>query len=167
MKEQSKIEIAVGLFVLLGAAALAYLSVSIGGTLLWPSDRYALHARFATVGDLSQGAVVKLAGVPVGEVTAVRLEDYAARVELRVERSVKLPKDTIASIKTAGLLGEAYVSLSPGAAEQDLAEGEAIAQTEAPLDLFDLLGKYAFEANGSESSPADRPVSAPIPDPLE
>jgi phospholipid/cholesterol/gamma-HCH transport system substrate-binding protein len=167
MKDQARVEIAVGLFVLLGAAALVYLSVSIGGTVLWPSDRYPLHARFATVGDLSQGAVVKLAGVPVGEVTAVRLDDYAARVELRVDRALKLPKDTIASIKTAGLLGEAYVSLSPGAADHDLAEGDAIAQTEAPLDLFDLIGKYAFESKDSAAQPSDRPAGGSAAEPWE
>jgi phospholipid/cholesterol/gamma-HCH transport system substrate-binding protein len=157
MREPAKVEIAVGLFVLLGTAGLVYLSVSIGGALLWPSDRYSLHARFATVGDLAPGAIVKLAGVPVGEVASVVLDNYAARVELRIQRELKLPRDTIASIKTSGLLGEAYVSLSPGAAEHDLGEGDSIAQTEAPLDLFELIGKYAFESDDDDD----------VSDPLE
>jgi phospholipid/cholesterol/gamma-HCH transport system substrate-binding protein len=155
------------MFVLLGTAGLAYLSVSIGGTTLWPTDRYEIRARFATVGDLAQGAVVKLAGVPVGEVTEVRLDKYAALVSMRIERSLPLPKDTIASVKTAGLLGEAYVSLSPGGADKVLVDGNFIAQTEAPLDLFELIGKYAFESDGDEGKEPAPAEKSPFADPLE
>lgn len=153
------------MFVLLGTAGLAYLSISFGGATLWPTDRYEIRGRFATVGDLAKGAVVKLAGVPVGEVTDVRLDAYAALVSMRIDRGLALPKDTIASIKTAGLLGEAYVSLSPGGADRNLVNGDFVAQTEAPLDLFELIGKYAFESDkGEEPVPATK---SPFPDPLE
>lgn len=177
MPRYTRIEIAVGVFVLLGTAGLAYLSISIGGVSLFPNHRYRISARFASVGDLAEGAAVRLAGVPVGEVTDIRLDDYAARVELRVQGSLKLPKDTIASIKTAGLLGEAYVSLSPGASEQDLQEGGRIAQTEPPLDLFELVEKYAFDSKESEQPPGAQAGSSddaagdskasPFPNPLE
>lgn len=174
MNEYTRTELAVGTFVVLGMAGLAYLSVSIGGASLWPRDRYAISARFATVGDLAAGAVVKLAGVPVGEVSRVTLDDYAARVEMRIDRTLALPADTIASVKTEGLLGEAYVALSPGASTEDLKDGGRITQTEPPLDLFELVEKYAFDSdNGKAATPtaggnADAGAAAsPFPDPLE
>jgi phospholipid/cholesterol/gamma-HCH transport system substrate-binding protein len=174
MNNYTRIEIAVGSFVLLCLTGLGYLSVSIGGASLWPTDRFAVSARFASVGDLTAGAVVKLAGVPVGEVTAIALEDYVAKVTMRVDRSIELPTDTIASVKTEGLLGEAYVSLSPGASLQNLKDGDRITQTQPPLDLFELVEKYAFENDGEDAngeaargSAADAGKPSPFPDPLE
>ncbi|MGD8862701.1 MAG: outer membrane lipid asymmetry maintenance protein MlaD [Myxococcales bacterium] len=184
MNEYTRIEIAVGFFVTLGMAGLAYLSISIGGASFFRTDRYTVHARFASVGDLSPGAVVKLAGVPVGEVRRIQIDQYAAGVEMRVDESLELPADTIASIKTAGLLGEAYVSLSPGASLDNIADGGRISQTEPPLDIFELVEKYAFgegveggssasssgeaggETSGDDAGAAEEKPS-PFPDPLE
>jgi phospholipid/cholesterol/gamma-HCH transport system substrate-binding protein len=143
MIEHTKHELAVGVFVLLGATALAYLSLSLGAIEIAPR-RYQLHARFASAGDLKRGAVVKLAGVKVGEVRAIGLVEYAAEVLLSIDRDVKLPADTIASIRTLGLLGDSYVSLSPGAADTDLADGGRLQETRAPVDLLDLLSKFLF-----------------------
>jgi len=172
MGEYSRTEMAVGSFVVFGCLALAYLSVSIGGVSLWPGNRYTVSARFAGVGDLSGGAVVKLAGVPVGEVTEVRLDRYAAMVEMRIDSKLALPSDTIASVKTEGLLGEAYVSLTPGASEENLKDGGQITQTEPPLDLFELIEKYAFDSDDdlvpSPSAARDGGAArSPFPDPLE
>ncbi len=144
MESYTRTEIAVGVFVLLGLAALAWLSVSIGGMRLMAGEQMRIGARFATVGGLKEGATVRLAGVSVGRVEDIRLEDYAAEVTLQVDRGLALPDDTIASIHTEGLLGEAFVSLSPGASEADLRDGGRIARTEPPLDLMQLLSKYAF-----------------------
>ncbi|MDD9934653.1 MAG: outer membrane lipid asymmetry maintenance protein MlaD [Myxococcales bacterium] len=171
MSEYTRVEMAVGMFVLLGLCALGYLSVSIGGASLWPTDRYGISARFASVGDLSEGAVVKLAGVSVGEVDSIGIDRYAARVGMRIDRSLELPADTIASVKTEGLLGEAYVSLSPGASEDNLQDGGRITQTEPPLDLFELVEKYAFDRDddleGDEAAEGDGGKTSPFPDPLE
>jgi phospholipid/cholesterol/gamma-HCH transport system substrate-binding protein len=185
MNEYTRIEIAVGLFVTLGMAGLAYLSISIGGASFFRTDRYTVHARFASVGGLSRGAVVKLAGVPVGEVRGIEIEQYAAGVEMRINESLELPTDTIASIKTAGLLGESYVSLSPGASLDNIADGGRISQTEPPLDIFELVEKYAFGdgVEGGDSAESSAPAAgaakggadagaaeekpSPFPDPLE
>jgi phospholipid/cholesterol/gamma-HCH transport system substrate-binding protein len=97
---------------------------------------------------------VKVAGVTIGSVEAIRLVDYYAEVELTVDRKVQLPTDTIASIASAGLLGDAHVSLSPGAADQNLAPGARITHTEPALNVADLLSRYAF-GNAKQGQPAD------------
>ena len=150
MFDYTKTEIVAGAFVLLGLAILGYLSISIGGFKLLPKDSYRVTARFANVGDLKVRAPVKVAGVTVGRVTSIRLNDFVGETELAVERGVRLPVDSIASITTAGLLGDAFVSLSPGAGEQDLSDGGRITQTEPALNVADLLGRYAFGASSRE-----------------
>lgn len=159
MQRYGKIEIAVGAFVILGGIALAYLAFTLGGV-SWNKSRYVVHARFASVGELKLGAPVKLAGVSVGEVTQLRLENFAAETELAIEASLKLPRDTIASIQSAGLLGDDYVSLSPGGAEQNLGAGARIAQTEPAVSLTELIAKYAFGSplNDKPNAPA-KPAS--------
>ena len=155
MKAHTTTEILVGAFVAVGIAALGYLSISIGGIELVGPDRYALRARFASVGDLKPGAPIRLAGVKVGQVTGVQLKEYLAETELAVERSVVLPKDTVASIRSEGLLGDTYVSLTPGGSLENLREGALVAQTEPAIDLSDLLARYAFGKRGEplEESP--------------
>lgn len=168
MNSYTKIEITVGAFVIAGVLALGYLSISVGGLDLLPGGRYPLNARFATVGDLKKNAQVKLAGVPVGKVSDIQVEDYVGVVRFEVQEGLELPADTIASIRTAGLLGEAYISLSPGAAEENLEPGDRIAQTEPPLDLMQLLGKYAFgSVEDGDDTGQDQEESSPFPDPLE
>jgi phospholipid/cholesterol/gamma-HCH transport system substrate-binding protein len=174
MFDYTKSEIITGAFLCLGLAALGYLSISIGGLhLLRPDSRHVV-ARFSNVGDLKVRAPVKVAGVTVGRVDAIRLADYYGEAVLAIDRAIALPKDTIASIATAGLLGDAYVALSPGAAEDDLHEGDRIAHTEPALNVADLLGKYAFGGNSpgagaaapspsSSSAAATSPTEAPIP----
>lgn len=165
MHKHTTTEIAVGLFVLVGAAALAYLSVSIGGVDLAPGDRYAITARFASVGDLDVGAPVKIAGVKVGEVRDIRLKEYAGETELAIDSSVELPDDTIASIYTAGLLGSTYVSLSAGSSLNNMADGDRIQQTEPAINVLELLGKYAF--GSSEEKKPEGKEDPVFPDPLE
>jgi phospholipid/cholesterol/gamma-HCH transport system substrate-binding protein len=161
LTQNTKTEIMVGAFVMLGVAALGYLSISIGGLQLVSPERYMLKARFASVGDLKQGAPIRLAGVKVGQVTDVRLKNYLAEAELAVERSVALPKDTVASIRSEGLLGDTYVSLSPGGSLENLRDGALVSRTEPAIDLSDLLARYAF---GKPSAPA---ASSPGADPAQ
>ena len=164
MKEYTPTEFAVGIFVLVGLLALAYLSVSIGGLELGV-QRIPVMARFASVGDLKEGAAVKIAGVKVGKVDSVRLENYAAEVQLAVDAELAIPSDTIASIRTEGLLGESYVLLRPGGAETDLEAGDRIPQTEPALDLIDLLVKYALSGGEGDSegdAAAEDPFGSPF-----
>jgi len=164
MQRYSRIEVAVGLFVAAGIAGLGYLSLSLGGIAL--SDaRYPLHARFASVGDLEVGDPVKLAGVRIGEVTEIQLVDYAAEVQISLRTPLALPEDSIASVQTAGLLGDAYVSLSPGASERDLPPGGGIRRTEPAVTISELIAKYAFgslDSTAAEHPPADA-EQAPAP----
>jgi len=149
MQPYTKIELSVGAFVILGALALSYLSFTLGN--LSPNRRhFALHARFANVGELKQGAPVKVAGVNIGEVKRIQLVDYAAEVELALDDHMQLPSDTIASIQSAGLLGDAFVALSAGAAEQNLASGARISRTESAMNLMDLIQNYALGSPLSE-----------------
>ena len=156
MFDYTKPQMIVGAFLLLGLALLGYLSVSIGGLRLRREDDYRVLARFSNVGDLKVEAPVKVAGVTAGKVRSIRLVDYFAECELAVDRQVALPKDTIASITTSGLLGESYVSLSPGAAEGNLVDGDRITHTEPALNMADVLGRYAFGSsnkNGETGEP--------------
>ena len=150
----TKTEILVGTFVMLGIAALGYLSISIGGLQLVAPDRYVVKARFASVGDLKQGAPIRVAGVKVGQVAGIRLKDYSAETELSIGRSIVLPKDTVASIRSEGLLGNTYVSLTPGGSLENLHDGGLVSQTEPAIDLSDLLARYAFGPRSTATEPA-------------
>jgi len=167
MNEYTKTEIAVGLFVIAGLVAIAYLSVSIAGLDLFVGDRTNLVARFASVGDLKEGAAVKIAGVQVGAVKSIRLDRYAAEAQLAVDPEVALPADTIASIRTEGLLGEAYVMLRPGGSDKNLAAGDRVAQTEPAIDLIDLVVKYALSSDSDSSKDKGGGDELPGGDPLE
>ncbi|MGF1510918.1 MAG: outer membrane lipid asymmetry maintenance protein MlaD [Myxococcota bacterium] len=156
-------EFSVGLFVFFGLLALGYISVSIGGLEL-SRNRIHVKARFSSVGDLKSGAAVKIAGVRVGSVRSIALENYAADVELSLDSDVPLPRDTIASIRTEGLLGESYVLLRPGGSEDDLAEGGRIPQTEPALDLIDLLVKYALSSDEEEGTSPPPKEDEPLGD---
>lgn len=157
--KQTKLEFLVGIFVLLGIAALAYLSVKLGAGTMMGGETYVLEARFANAGGLNSGCSVMVAGVPVGQVEGIRVdsEDYSAIVALRVMKSVKLPTDSMASIRTTGLIGDKFVSLSPGADEAYLKEGARITMTESAVDIESLIGKMAFgnvDKDPTEKSPA-------------
>jgi phospholipid/cholesterol/gamma-HCH transport system substrate-binding protein len=156
-------EIVAGAFVLAGLALLGYLSLSIGGVRLGPRDRYRVLARFSNIGDLKLRAPIKIAGVTVGEVKGIRLADYFAEITLEVDRAIALPTDTIASISTAGLLGEAYVALSPGAADGDLRPGDRITRTEPALNVADLIGRYAFGGGASGQTPSPASDGGAVP----
>ena len=167
MSKHTRAELAVGSFVIAGVAALAYLSVSIGGLELFENDRMKIDARFASVGDLKEGATVKMAGVKVGRVADIWLENYAAETTLAIDASIELPSDTIASIRTEGLLGESYVLLRPGGAEDNLQEGGRIGQTEPAIDLIDLLVKYALESGDASGGGDTGGGSDAMPDLFE
>ncbi|TDU80899.1 phospholipid/cholesterol/gamma-HCH transport system substrate-binding protein [Prosthecobacter fusiformis] len=157
--KQTKLEFLVGVFVLLGLAAIAYLTVKLGGGSLLGGDTYALEARFSSVSGLNTGSSVLVAGVPVGRVEAIRVEpsEYTAIVSFRVMSDLRLPTDSMASIKTTGLIGDKYVALSPGADETFLKAGERITMTESSVDIESLIGKMAFGSVSEETEKAPPP----------
>jgi len=138
------VEVVVGLFLLLGVVALGYLSVRLGKLEVLGFRGYAVFADFPTVGGLKTGASVEIAGVKVGQVEEIALNEYKARLTLRINKKVRLQEDTIASVKTKGLIGEKYVRLSPGGSDEMIPPGGRIRETEPPIDIEDLIGKYIF-----------------------
>jgi phospholipid/cholesterol/gamma-HCH transport system substrate-binding protein len=136
------LEVTVGLFVILGLAALAYLSVKLGQLQIGGGNTYTLTAVFSTIAGLQPGAGVEVAGVQIGRVDTISLQDYEARVTLRLDASVQLQEDSIASIRTRGLIGEKYVRITPGGSEKLLHDGGRIREVETPLDFEDLIGQF-------------------------
>lgn len=144
--KKTNLELAVGVFVLLGIAAVAYLTIQLGSGSMIGGQTYLVEARFANAGGLHPGGSVQLSGVTVGRVEGVRMDpsDYSAIATLRISSQLQLPTDSMASIKTAGLIGDKYVSVSPGADETFLTPGTRIVMTESAVDLESLIGKMAF-----------------------
>jgi phospholipid/cholesterol/gamma-HCH transport system substrate-binding protein len=142
--ERSKVNIAVGIFVVLGMLALGYLSIKLGRVTILSGGGYLVVADFPSVGGLRPGASVEIAGVEVGRVESIGLADYQARVVLWVNSDVKLQEDAIASIKTKGLIGEKFIRISPGASEKLIPPNGRIREVEAPVDLEELISKYVF-----------------------
>ena len=140
------IEISVGAFMLAGILALGFLAVQVSGLSIHDSDRdtYKLYAHFTNASGLTVRAKVAIAGVVIGRVTAITLDpkDTRAIVEMAIQKNVNfITSDSIASIQTAGILGEKYVSLSIGGDPEVLKNGEEIADTQSALVLEDLIGK--------------------------
>ncbi len=140
------VEFFVGLFVLAGLGAVGYLTVQLGSLDVFGTRNYVLEAYFDNVGGLAEGARVDMSGVAVGKVRSITLSEdqQAAVVALQLRGDVKLGDDTIASIKTSGLIGAKYVKLSLGGSEDYLEDGDTIDDTESAVDLEELISKYVF-----------------------
>lgn len=162
--KQTKLEFLVGSFVLLGLAAIVYLTVKLGSGSLMGGDTYRLEARFDNASGLNVGGSVHVAGVPVGRVEGIRVDpkDYSAIVTLSVLSGLNLPTDSMASIKTTGLIGDKYISLSPGADETSLKPGERITMTESSVDIESLIGKMAFGSVDKEKDNTTNNVAKPL-----
>lgn len=145
MKRYS-VEVAVGVFVLIGLVCIGYLTIKLG-QMQWLGDNYYhVNARFQSVAGLRTGAQVEISGVQVGQVAAIELDPVrqVALVRLRILKEVELSDDVIASVKTSGLIGDKYVRLSPGGSDTLLADGDMIIETESALDVEELISKYVF-----------------------
>ncbi len=142
--ERTKVNVAVGLFLVIGILALGYLSIRLGRVSFLGSAGYLVSVDFPAVGGLKAGSSVEIAGVPIGRVESIGLVDYQARVVLRLDRGVQIQEDSIASIKTKGLIGERYIRISPGGSEKIVPPNGRIREVEPPVDLEELLSKYIF-----------------------
>jgi phospholipid/cholesterol/gamma-HCH transport system substrate-binding protein len=139
------IEVGVGLFMLAGFVALAYLSINLGKVEWLGRSGYSVYADFPTVGGLKKGAAVEIAGVEIGRVESIGLKDYQARVTMRIDQGIKVQSDAIVSIKTKGLIGERFVQINPGgSSDKTVAPGGRLTEVEAPVDLEELISKYVF-----------------------
>ena len=144
-------EAAVGFFVMLGLVCVAYLTVKLGRMEVFHSEGYVLTASFNSVSGLRPGAEVEIAGVRVGRVKSIRLDDKQPRavVELQLGDNVHLTDDVIASVKTSGLIGDKYISLEPGGSGEPLKNGDEITDTESAVKASSAsmcLGRCDYDA---------------------
>jgi phospholipid/cholesterol/gamma-HCH transport system substrate-binding protein len=141
----------VGLFILAGLAAIAFLSVSLGGASYRGPGGLELIATFDQVGGLKPRAPVVVSGVKVGQVAEIQLaDDLRARVRMDVDAQLELPTDTAASILTSGVLGDQYIELEPGAEEAFLGSGDEIEWTQNAMVLERLIGKLVQNLGAEE-----------------
>lgn len=136
----------VGLFMTVGLACVVYLAVQLGDVSLFGDDTYPLEARFSRVATLRAGKPVTMMGIEIGRVTGVRIDQERGQavVSFRVDKDIAIYSDAIASIKTRGLIGEKYLEIDAGGAGERLEAGEAVFDTEAPVDLNEVISRYAF-----------------------
>jgi len=139
-------ETAVGLFVVIGIACIGYLTIKLGKMEWIGDDTYPVYGRFQSVSGLKPRADVEMAGVQIGQVDTISLdhESQVALVKMKISKEVTLTDDVIASVSTAGLIGDKYIKISPGASEEVIKPGGMITETESAVDLEELISKYVF-----------------------
>ncbi|MDR2861889.1 MAG: outer membrane lipid asymmetry maintenance protein MlaD [Syntrophobacterales bacterium] len=144
--KKTYVNLVVGLFVLAGLVMIGYMTLSLGQVSLFGGDSYTLYTRFTSVSGLRTGNPVKMLGMEVGRVGKLSMDqdDLKAIVEIKIKKGIKVYDDAIASIKTEGLIGDHYISVDPGGGGTLLEAGGSIIETQAPVDIYDLIGKYAF-----------------------
>lgn len=144
---RSKIDVLVGLFVVLGFVSLLFLALRAGNLVSFSTGpTYSVSARFDNIGGLKVRAPIKSAGVTVGRISEIGFDDvtFQARVTMSIEERFKFPRDTSAKILTSGLLGEQYVGLTPGGDDKNLADGGKISLTQSAVVLENLIGQFLY-----------------------
>lgn len=144
--QKYKIETIVGIFVFLGLLCIGYMTVKLGHVSFLEDDSYPVVAKFISVTGLRTGNPVDILGIEVGKVENISMdqENQRAVVKLKIRKGVKIYDDAIASIKTQGLMGDQYVSIDPGGSGTLIGAGGTIIETQSPVDIIDLISKYAF-----------------------
>lgn len=139
-------ETVVGIFVVIGLLAIAYMTVKLGNIGILGENSYSLYARFSSVTGLRVGNPVNMLGLEIGRVQSFQMdqENQVAVVELKINNDIKIYDDAIASIKTEGLIGDKFISIDAGGSGEELKNGDTIVDTESPTDIMDLVSKYAF-----------------------
>jgi phospholipid/cholesterol/gamma-HCH transport system substrate-binding protein len=138
------LELAVGLFIIAGILCLGYLSVKLGKMEIVGERGYEIYGVFSNIGGLKAGSSVEIAGVNVGRVKSIVLDDYQARVVLNFPKELSIQEDAIASIKTRGLIGEKYIEITPGGSEKIIKPGGRIRETQPAVDMEGLISKFVF-----------------------
>ena len=149
-----RIEFYVGLFVIIGALAVGYLVIVLGELDLNSKKYYSLHGYFSSVSGLRTGADVEMAGVKVGHVhdISIERERQVAKVVFKIQRDIRLTDDVIVAIKTAGIIGDKYIDISPGGSDDYLEDGDEIYDTESVLDIESLVRKFIFSNDKSKDN---------------
>lgn len=154
--QRSKNDIWVGLFVLIGAAAILFLALQAANLLnLSFQSTYRIEARFDNIGGLKPKAAVKSSGVVVGRVESISFDDKAfrARVVLAMESRYKFPKDSSLKILTSGLLGDQYIGIEAGAEEKNLGGGDVVSATQSAIVLENLIGQFIYNKSAEGAGP--------------
>ena len=138
------LELAVGVFMIIGIICLGYLSIKLGKMEVFGDEGYEIQAVFSNSGGLKSGSSVVIAGVEVGRVKRIALDDYQAKVFIKLPSEVRIQEDAIASIKTKGLIGEKYVEITPGGADELIEPGGRIRDTQSAIDFEELISNYVF-----------------------
>ena len=140
------IETTVGIFLVFGLLCVGYMTVKLGHVSLLGDNAYSLFAKFTSVSGLRAGSIVYISGIEVGRVDKLTMDQKSQKavVEIRIRNDIKIYDDAIASIKTEGLIGDMHLSIDPGGAGSVLGPGGTITETQPPLDIADLVSKYAF-----------------------
>ncbi len=143
---KNNVEFLVGLFMIAGFAAFGYLALQLGEVSLFSNSKtYSIVAQFDSIAGVKKGSSIQVAGVVVGKTTKIWLdEDGVANVELQVSKSVELPVDTMASVKSQGLIGDKFIALSLGGDEELFQSGDILTDTESSVDIESLISKFAF-----------------------
>ncbi len=151
MKKYSK-ETVVGIFVVIGLAAIGYMTVKLGNVGFFGDNTYSLFAKFNTVTGLREGNPVIMLGLDIGKVEKFTMdqENQQVMVQFKIKKGIEVYDDAIASIKTEGLIGDKYVAIDPGGGGDLLADGGSITDTNSPTDIMDLVSKYAFGDVGGD-----------------
>jgi phospholipid/cholesterol/gamma-HCH transport system substrate-binding protein len=143
--KKTSIETSVGVFVLLGLICVGYLTIKLGKMELVGDNNYPIYAKFQSVSGLKKGSHVEMAGVRIGTIDSITLDkENKAVVKMKIEKGLSLTDDSIASVKTAGIIGDKYIKISPGGSDTLLKPGETITETESALDIEELVSKYVF-----------------------
>lgn len=138
------VEFAVGIFMIVGIVCLGYLSIRMGKLEVFGRAGYEIQTVFANSGGLKSGSSVVIAGVEVGRVKEVTLDDYQARAVLVLPPEISIQRDAVASIKTKGLIGEKFVEITPGGSDRHVEPGGRLRKTESAVDFEQLLSRYIF-----------------------
>jgi len=134
-------QLLVGMFAVLGILAMAFLSLRLGKVELFTPPSYRIYANFDNIAGLKDGADVEIAGVPVGKVVDIALNQERARVTMRLDNGVKVDEDAVAAVRTRGIIGDKYVAISPGASDKYVGDGGTLRQTESSFVLEDAIGQ--------------------------
>ena len=135
-----------GIFVIIGLVCMGYLAIKLGKMEVLGNNGYTVYARFTSIAGLRAGADIEIAGVRVGRVAAISLDQTRdmALVSLHVNNGVELYDDALASVRTSGLIGDKYILMSPGGSGEPLKDGDEVSDTESALDLESMIGKFIF-----------------------
>jgi phospholipid/cholesterol/gamma-HCH transport system substrate-binding protein len=144
--KSSSMHFSIGLFIMIGLACTAYLAMTLANTTFFSGDSYMITAKFTAVNGLRPGSNVEISGVAVGKVADITLDQtlYQAVVTMQVQNAVGIPSDSVAAIKTSGLIGDKYVSIIPGADDSMLKDNDVLLDTQAALDIEEMISKYVF-----------------------